>query len=127
MIQTDLFGGQVPELRPTHRINAAEICRAASHEKAKTHNGVMKLVAGAFMIRPEGATADQVAASLGCVLNTARRAVHYLAAEGTLLAMGIGNSAYKNPQVLYCHKTHAWQHAAAIAQHKQAAAQPEGR
>jgi hypothetical protein len=128
MIQQDLFGGAVPlPTGPGHRLNAPEICRSAALEKAKTHSGIMKLVEAAFVIREDGATADQVADSLSCVLNTARRAAHYLAAEGTLLAIGIGSSAYNNPQTLYVHKKHAWKHQEAIRTYKQAQAAPEGK
>jgi hypothetical protein len=126
MTQPDLFGGQPAQYSTGHRLNLPEICRSAAHEKVKTHAGIMRLVEAAFEIRPDGATADAIAVSLSCVLNTARRCAHYLAKEGTLLAIGIGDSAYKNPQTTYVHKKHAWKHQAAIAKYKQAHAAPEG-
>lgn len=112
MIQPQLFG------QGSNNLPAA--CRAAAREKSTRHSGLMRLVDAAFEIRPQGATADAIAASLGCVLNTARRCVHYLAAENKLHPIGVGESAYKNPQTVYVHSKYAFDHAAAIKAYAQA-------
>jgi hypothetical protein len=104
--------------------NLPAACRAAAREKSNKHSGLMRLVEAAFEIRPQGATADAVAASLDCVLNTARRCVHYLAAEGKLHPIGVGESAYKNPQTIYVHNKYAFNHAEAIKAHAQRAQEP---
>lgn len=99
--------------------NIPAYCRAEAREKSNKHGGIMKKVETEFETRVAGCTADHVADVLGVVLNSARRCVHYLAAEGTLHPIGIGMSRYLNPQTIYVHKNYADRYRAEIQAHAQ--------
>lgn len=115
MTQPQLFDSSC---RPA---NIPAFCRAEARERSHKTTGRPALVEKFFAGLPQGATADQAAATLGIILNTARRCVHDLASEGKLHPIGIGQSAYNNPQTVYVHSAHAGLHQEAIRAHAQKA------
>jgi len=111
MTQPSLFD---PSGRPA---NISAYCRAEARERSHKTTGTVARVEATFKNHPEGITADRVAEILGLILNTARRCVFDLAAEGSLHPIGIGQSCYNNPQTIYVHNNFKGQHLEAIRAH----------
>lgn len=109
---------------PHHPASIKAACRAAANEKAHKHDGLIAEVEGYYKRLKDGATADHVAdlmeqAGLRVVLNTIRRCAFDLDEQGDLIAIGIGESRYGNPQTLYVHRIFRSQHQEAIRAHAQ--------
>lgn len=127
MTQPQLPGFGTPgysDYTPAHHPASIKAdCRAAANEKAHKHGGLVAEVEGYYKRLPAGSTADHVADLMEddgkrVVLNTIRRCAFDLDEQGDLIAIGIGESRYGNPQTLYVHKDFRHAHRAAIEAHQ---------